>query len=224
MHLHPAIIFLFYLLTLISCSNSSDTIDSAFDQDKPAQMSASSAIEEDMSLAEQIEKKKGEVRALAPKWKQSGRDAKRLKSLRAEFNRLMKGREQRKALMKLEEMLVILRESQDVFSPSPIKDIGSQIQSRTQEIQKRMQDFVQGGGNIQAVEPLLKEFEKLAKAGKPQEGLKKLDEALAILRQDLPLKDEGGFAGQQPVKTIADRKSTRLNSSHTDISRMPSSA
>ena len=32
------------------------------------------------------------------------------------------------------------------------------------------------------------------------------------------------IAGMQAAESILDRKSTRLNSSHTDISRMPSSA
>ena len=32
------------------------------------------------------------------------------------------------------------------------------------------------------------------------------------------------FVNQFDIKEIEDRKSTRLNSSHTDISRMPSSA
>ena len=32
------------------------------------------------------------------------------------------------------------------------------------------------------------------------------------------------ISGRRMAETIADRKSTRLNSSHTDISRMPSSA
>ena len=35
---------------------------------------------------------------------------------------------------------------------------------------------------------------------------------------------EGGVIFDGVVRTIPDRKSTRLNSSHTDISRMPSSA
>ena len=35
---------------------------------------------------------------------------------------------------------------------------------------------------------------------------------------------EGGWPGANPRDTELDRKSTRLNSSHTDISRMPSSA
>ena len=33
-----------------------------------------------------------------------------------------------------------------------------------------------------------------------------------------------GFVANQPLVLAGDRKSTRLNSSHTDISRMPSSA
>ena len=33
-----------------------------------------------------------------------------------------------------------------------------------------------------------------------------------------------GASGSNSVKVTLDRKSTRLNSSHTDISRMPSSA
>ena len=34
----------------------------------------------------------------------------------------------------------------------------------------------------------------------------------------------GGTAGCYAALVLSDRKSTRLNSSHTDISRMPSSA
>ena len=40
----------------------------------------------------------------------------------------------------------------------------------------------------------------------------------------LGMKLESFIGGTPPVERKADRKSTRLNSSHTDISRMPSSA
>ena len=41
---------------------------------------------------------------------------------------------------------------------------------------------------------------------------------------EIPQADGGGAADDNPYAYDADRKSTRLNSSHTDISRMPSSA
>ena len=48
--------------------------------------------------------------------------------------------------------------------------------------------------------------------------------AEAIAELDLLPKDDEGAAGQQNLKAAADRKSTRLNSSHWHVSRMPSSA
>ena len=55
-----------------------------------------------------------------------------------------------------------------------------------------------------------KSAKKSAKAKTPKHAIGTLDDAAALL--------------VQLESTDVDRKSTRLNSSHTDISRMPSSA
>ncbi|MFQ5443141.1 MAG: hypothetical protein ACE5EK_00865, partial [Nitrospinales bacterium] len=167
---------LILLLTVGACSNTPDPSDPAFDRDKPTPISVSSAVEEGMSIAEQIEKKKLEVRALARQWKKSGRDPKHLESLRLEFNHHMKRQEKRKALIKLEEMLVILKEPENIASSSSPSenDIGAQIQARMQEIQKLIPEFVKAGGDAFQIESFLKAFEKLAKSGKPHQGLEKL--------------------------------------------------
>ena len=46
----------------------------------------------------------------------------------------------------------------------------------------------------------------------------------SIVRQTSSSMGDGFKAGSSQATTALDRKSTRLNSSHTDISRMPSSA
>ena len=51
-----------------------------------------------------------------------------------------------------------------------------------------------------------------------------LDEIKDISRIDLALYTEKGKPVAATFEPEGDRKSTRLNSSHTDISRMPSSA
>ena len=51
------------------------------------------------------------------------------------------------------------------------------------------------------------------------------DEYLELLRQDKIPQGKGlGIKLDDHIRFKEDRKSTRLNSSHTDISRMPSSA
>ena len=71
------------------------------------------------------------------------------------------------------------------------------------------------------------------KDGQKQEGIKYLKQALRYDRNDLDTVKLIGLAnldlGNYGIAKnwffkILDRKSTRLNSSHTDISRMPSSA
>ena len=47
--------------------------------------------------------------------------------------------------------------------------------------------------------------------------------AVVLLVTSMPLADISGFVSKM-VSTVTDRKSTRLNSSHSDRSRMPSSA
>ena len=50
------------------------------------------------------------------------------------------------------------------------------------------------------------------------------EEALANIREAIELYVEDCLAAGNPVPEEADRKSTRLNSSHIPLSRMPSSA
>ena len=56
--------------------------------------------------------------------------------------------------------------------------------------------------------------------------MKKIEQQInKILNEVRPgLQMDGGDVQLKSVKSGVDRKSTRLNSSHTDISRMPSSA
>lgn len=64
----------------------------------------------------------------------------------------------------------------------PETDWATQIQEKARSIQKLMPEWVKAGGDASRVERFFKEFEDLAKSGKPEEASKKLDEILALLR------------------------------------------
>ena len=53
---------------------------------------------------------------------------------------------------------------------------------------------------------------------------RRLTESLALLKETLEAGKNVAFVSDAGTPAIADRKSTRLNSSHSSVSRMPSSA
>ena len=85
--------------------------------------------------------------------------------------------------------------------------------------------------NYQKVEQLVNKagcsFEE-AKAALEGCGWDMLDAVISLEREGKVKKETAEFKAEEPIEIIpevsADRKSTRLNSSHTDSSRMPSSA
>lgn len=224
--IHTTLLLLIFIL--ISCSNSPDTGDLSLGGEKSASLATSSAVEEEM-IEEQIEKKKQEVRALAPKWRKSGRDPQPLETLRVEFNRLMKSGEQSKALMKLEEMLVILNEPEDFASEPPGNDIASQIQSQMQTIQKLMPSFAQSGGDVSIIQILLKEFEKFAKSGDALKALGKLNEVVNILKENgqknfFEKDSQPGIGRNHEKVTEKKPQENEPFDSHFEISNDPSSS
>ena len=84
-----------------------------------------------------------------------------------------------------------------------------------QQVESELLDWRGTGMSVMEVSHRSKEFVALA------------EEAEADLRELMQISDDYAvlfLQGGATTQFAADRKSTRLNSSHTDISRMPSSA
>lgn len=65
--------------------------------------------------------------------------------------------------------------------PASGESQGSRVQKKVQNLQSRIDGWVQRGGNPGKIQPLVKDFERLMKAGNVDEAETRLDEALSIL-------------------------------------------
>ena len=104
--------------------------------------------------------------------------------------------------------LTVYRSNTHIYA-SVISEDGAKVVASASTVEKELREQLSGnGGNAAAAALVGKRIAEKAKAA----GVEKV------------AFDRAGFAYHGRIKALADRKSTRLNSSHEWISRMPSSA